>query len=203
MELSVRNLCFAYPNRSLFWEYSFTVGAGITWLRGRNGAGKTTLLKLLAGSLHAPKGDIFLDGCNLRQQGFEWRLQCFWCSSETPDFAWLTVQEFLDLHMSLYPAARAADLNINLAAFGLLPMLKQTIDTLSLGQHKKMYLSLALALPVKLLLIDEPFNALDVEAAYYLREQLSDPARQASQCILMTSHVAPDVPLVGEMIVDD
>jgi ABC-2 type transport system ATP-binding protein len=187
----------------MFWKYSFTVGAGITWLRGRNGAGKTTLLKLLGGALDAQKGHIFLNQCEIRQHPLGYRLQSFWCSSETPEFSWLTLQEFLDLHVSLYPATDETALNAQLQAFGLLPMLDSTINTLSLGQHKKMHLSLALALPVVLLLIDEPFNALDVEAVAYLREQLHDPARRARQCIVMTSHVPPDVPLVGEMVVGD
>jgi ABC-2 type transport system ATP-binding protein len=201
VQLRVQNLCFAYPKYSVFWQYSFSVGAGITWLRGKNGAGKTTLLKILAGSLDAGKGEIEIGPLNIRQHALAWRQQCFWCSSETPEFAWLTMQEFFDLHLSLYPGANAAELNAQLDAFGLLPMLPQTIDTLSLGQHKKMYLSLALALPVTLLLIDEPFNALDVEAVQYLRQQLSDPARLARQCILLTSHVPPELPLTREMVV--
>ncbi|MBC3862114.1 ATP-binding cassette domain-containing protein [Undibacterium jejuense] len=199
MDLSINKLSFAYPHRSIFWDFSFTATKGITWVRGNNGAGKTTLLKLLAGSLAVSKGDIHFNGINLRQQGFIWRQQCFWCSSETPEFNWLTLQEFFDLHLNLYPAAKATDLNTQLNAFGLLPMLNQTIDTLSLGQHKKMYLALALSLPVKLLLIDEPFNALDLDAVHYLRTQLSDSKRLDQQCILMTSHLDPDLPLVGEI----
>lgn len=203
LQLRVQNLCFAYPKYSVFWQYSFTLGAGITWLRGRNGAGKTTLLKILAGSLEPGKGEIEIGAINLRQHALAWRQQCFWCSSETPEFAWLTLQEFFDLHLSLYPATSAAELNTHLAAFGLLPMLPQSIDTLSLGQHKKMYLSLALALPVTLLLIDEPFNALDVEAVDYLRQQLGDPARRARQCIVLTSHQPPNLPLAREMMVGE
>jgi len=203
MILEVKDLCFAWPNRPLFWEYHFAVTAGVTWLRGRNGAGKTTLLKLLAGAHEAQRGEMIFNGIRQRQDGHAWRLQTFWCSSETPTFNWLSVQEFFDLHLSLYPLADAGELNRHMAALGLLPTLKQTIATLSLGQHKKIHLALALALPIRLLLIDEPFNALDVEAAKYLREQLVDPARLQHQCILMTSHVIPDVPLVGEIVVGE
>ena len=56
---------------------------------------------------------------------------------------------------------------------------------------------LALALPVKLLLIDEPFNGLDADAMAYLRERLSDPARLARQCIVLTSHLEPQLPLAA------
>lgn len=201
-QLQVEKLCFEYPKRSMFWDYSFTLGPGITWLRGKNGAGKTTLLKLLAGGLDALKGEISINGCNLRRQPLQYRQQTFWCSSDTPDFSWLTLQEFLDFHLSLYPATDPAGLNAQLQALGLLPMLSSTINALSLGQHKKMYLALALALPVALLLIDEPFNGLDAESSAYLRAQLHDDARLARQCIVLTSHLPPEVPLVGEMQVD-
>lgn len=201
-QLRVEKLCFEYPKRTLFWDFSFTLGPGITWLRGKNGAGKTTLLKLLAGGLDALKGEIVLNDINLQQQGLAYRQQIFWCSSDTPDFSWLTLQEFLDFHLSLYPGAQAAELNRHLQALGLLPVLSTTINALSLGQHKKMYLVLALALPVSLLLIDEPFNALDVESSAYLRAELHAPQRLARQVIVLTSHLVPDVPLVGEMVVE-
>ena len=201
-QLRVEKLCFEYPKRTLFWDYSFTLGPGITWLRGKNGAGKTTLLKLLAGGLSPLKGDIWLNDINLQRQGLAYRQHMFWCSSDTPDFSWLTLQEFLDFHLSLYPGAQAQELNQQLQALGLLPVLHTTINALSLGQHKKMYLALALALPVSLLLIDEPFNALDVESSAYLRTQLHEPQRLARQVIVLTSHQPPDVPLVGEMMVD-
>jgi len=57
--LLVRDVCFAYPARSMFWQLNFSAGAGITWLRGNNGSGKTTLLKLLSGVLD-PQKDRFL-----------------------------------------------------------------------------------------------------------------------------------------------
>ena len=75
--------------------------------------------------------------------------------------------------------------------------MQQSITALSLGQHKKLQLVLALALPVTLLLIDEPFNGLDADAMAYLRERLSDAGRLARQCIVLTSHLEPQLPLAA------
>ena len=86
-------------------------------------------------------------------------------------------------------------LGVKLDAFGLMPTLRQSLATLSLGQHKKVQLALALSLPVRLLLIDEPFNGLDAGALDYLRRQLSDPARLERACIVLTSHLDPLVPV--------
>ena len=199
-QLQVANLSFAYPKRLMFDDWSCQLGPGITWLRGENGSGKTTLLKLLGGALDARGGQIRLNDWDIRQQPLAYREHSFWCSSESPDFSWLSVREFLDLHLSLYPQTQSAAVHAELEAFHMLPVLNNRINTLSLGQHKKLHLCLALALPVQLLLIDEPFNALDVDAIAHLRQRLSEPQRLQRQCIVMTSHVAPEVPLAQALM---
>jgi ABC-type multidrug transport system ATPase subunit len=70
-----------------------------------------------------------------------YRLRTFYCGGDTPELPWLTVQEFLDWHMALYPAADVQLLNAQLAAFGVMDTLPQAVTTLSLGQHKKLQLA--------------------------------------------------------------
>jgi ABC-2 type transport system ATP-binding protein len=191
----IRHLNFEYAGHPLFRQFSLQLGAGIAWLRGENGAGKTTLMKLAAGALLPHTGAIAIDGVDSRQQALAYRRLVHYCGGDTPALPWLTVRELFDLHLALYPGADAAALNTQLDAFRLHGVLAQPVTTLSLGQHKKMQLALALTLPVKLLLIDEPFNGLDSAAAGYLRAALAEPGRLARQCIVLTSHVEPQVPL--------
>jgi ABC-2 type transport system ATP-binding protein len=208
--LHIESLDFEYATRPLFRQFNLQLGAGITWLRGDNGAGKTTLLKLAAGALQPHGGTLTLTPparagngsggggggpIGSTAQPLAYRLQSYFCGGDTPQLPWLTVRELLDLHVALYPATDAALLDAELHAFRLQPALDQPVTTLSLGQHKKMQLSLALALPLSLLLIDEPFNGLDAAAVDYLRAQLADPARRARQCIVLTSHLEPGLPL--------
>jgi ABC-2 type transport system ATP-binding protein len=197
--LHIEGLSFEYASRALFRGFGLKLGAGVTWLRGENGAGKTTLLKLAGGALTPHAGSIRLDDMEIHAQPLAYRLHCYYCGGDTPQLPWLTVREVLDLHLALYPATDAALLNAELRAFHLMTALEQPVTTLSLGQHKKMQLSLALALPVRLLLIDEPFNGLDADAVDYLRRELSAPQRLARQCILLTSHVDPALPLAGTL----
>jgi ABC-2 type transport system ATP-binding protein len=193
--LRIDQLNFEFASHPLFRQFDLHLGAGITWLRGENGAGKTTLLKLVGGALTPHAGTVRLDGIDQHAQPLAYRLQCHYCGGDTPQLPWLTVREVLDLHLALYPATDRALLNAELDALHLLPTLDQPVTTLSLGQHKKMQLSLALSLPVRLLLIDEPFNGLDTDAVAYLRTRLSAPQRLARQCILLTSHLDPALPL--------
>ncbi|WP_295996236.1 ATP-binding cassette domain-containing protein [Rugamonas sp.] len=198
--LEIDHLHFEYATRPLFRQFQLTLGAGVSWLRGDNGAGKTTLLKLAAGALTPHAGTLRLrpghaDAIDSKLAPLAYRQHSFYCGGEAPQLPWLTVREFLDLHVALYPASDRTLLNAELDAFKLMTTLSQPLTTLSLGQHKKVQLALALALPVSLLLIDEPFNGLDANAMDYLRRQLADPARRARQCIVLTSHLDPQVPL--------
>lgn len=198
--LHIGGLRFEYAGRALFRGFDLQLGAGVTWLRGENGAGKTTLLKLAGGALTAHGGAIALDGVDIGAQPLAYRLQTFYCGGDLPQLPWLTVRELLDLHLALYPATDAARLALELQALHVTGTLAQPVTTLSLGQHKKVQLALALALPVRLLLIDEPFNGLDADAMAYLRRQLGAPARLARQCIVLTSHLEPELPITRTVV---
>ncbi|KQQ31053.1 ABC transporter ATP-binding protein [Duganella sp. Leaf126] len=193
--LAISGLTFNHPGRALFRGFDLQLGTGVTWLRGENGAGKTTLLKLAGGAMTPHGGSIRLDDVDIAAQPLAYRLQAFYCGGDLPQLPWLTMRELFDLHLSLYPATDAALLDAQVQALHLGGALEQPLTTLSLGQHKKVQLALALALPVRLLLIDEPFNGLDADAMAYLRGQLAAPARLARQCIVLTSHLEPALPL--------
>ena len=197
--LHIASLSFRFDSRLIFSDYSLALAPGITWLRGPNGKGKTTLLRLMAGSLAPHAGTISMQGIDSAAQPLAYRLASFFCGGDVPELPWLTVQEFLDIHMALYPAAEAARLDAQLAAFGVRQTLPQLLSTLSLGQHKKVQLALALALPVRLLLVDEPFNGLDAAAIDYLRAQLDARSAAGDACIVLTSHVAPQV-AIAQMV---
>lgn len=195
-QVCVESLGFRFDARPVFTDFSLTLGPGITWLRGANGKGKTTLLKLLAGALAPHTGTIGLGERDCARDALAYRLETFFCGGDLPDLPWLTVQELLDLHMALYPAADAALAGQQMEAFGITDVLPQLLSTLSLGQHKKVQLSLALTLPVRLLLLDEPFNGLDAAAIDYLRAQLTARGQTLDTVIVLTSHVDPQVPVV-------
>lgn len=191
MALTIVSLNFEYTGRVLFRGFAMQAGTGITWLRGENGAGKTTLMKLAAGAMAPHHGRIAINGVDQATQPLAYRQQVFYCGGDTPQLPWLTVREMLDLHLALYPGADAALLDEELRAMRLLPVLDQPVSALSLGQHKKMQLALAFALPVAALLIDEPFNGLDASALEYVRGRLA--AREG--IVVLTSHLEPQVPV--------
>ena len=201
-ELRIDGLHFHFDTRPVFADFSAHFPPGVTWLRGANGMGKTTLLKLMAGALAPNAGTIRLGACDSAAQPLAYRLAAFYCGGDLPELPWLTAQEFLDLHLALYPASEAAKVQAQLAAFAILDVLPQALSTLSLGQHKKVQLSLALALPVSLLLLDEPFNGLDAAAVAWLRGELDARALAGTQTIVLTSHLDPQIAVVQALDLD-
>ena len=201
MELTLRidQLVFAYGSRWLFEGFSAQAGAGVTWVQGANGSGKSTLLRLLAGALAPRHGSFELAGrryaAGERTAPLAWRQQTFWCLSDAPPTPWLTIAECLGFVGAAYPGVDAARVREQVHALGLDQALATPLREASLGQQRKTLLALALALPVKLLLLDEPFNALDVASARHLSDTLSARAAQGGQVILLTSHVEPHVPV--------
>jgi ABC-type multidrug transport system ATPase subunit len=205
--LHLRDLSFAYGARRLFDGYTAEAGPGITWIQGANGSGKSTLLRLLAGALAPQEGVIELGAARIdavrgarahvAEASLAWRRQTFWCPSEPPPTPWLTIREALGFVAGLYPGADDAALAAEVAAFGLSDALETPLRDASLGQQRKTLLVLAMALPVTLLLLDEPINALDAASARHLVEALARRAAEERQVILLTSHVAPQVPVRG------
>ena len=201
MELTLRidQLVFAYGQRWLFEGFSAQAGPGVTWVQGANGCGKSTLLRLLAGALVPRHGSFELAGQRFsaddRSAPLAWRQQTFWCLSDPPPTPWLTIAECLGFVSGTYAGVDAARVREHALALGLEKALATPLREASLGQQRKTLLALALALPVRLLLLDEPFNALDVASARHLTETLAARAAQGGQVILLTSHVEPHVPV--------
>ncbi|CAH0253916.1 ABC transporter ATP-binding protein NatA [Massilia sp. Bi118] len=186
-------LNFHFRTRSVFLGLSMRFEPGLTWLRGSNGRGKTTLLRLLGGQLAPAAGSMRLDGIDAQREPLAWRRASFYCGGEAPALDWLTVNEWLELHLALYEGADRAALRAHLAAFRLDGVPAQPVSALSLGQYKKLQLALALALPARLLLIDEPFNGLDAQAVELLEQELSRREAARQGCIVLTSHLAPRI----------
>lgn len=199
MELSIDQLVFAYGQRWLFEGFSARAGAGVTWVQGANGSGKSTLLRLLAGALSPRHGSFELAGCRYaagdRVAPLAWRRQTFWGLSDPPPTPWLTIAECLGFVAGTYGSVDGERLREQVDALGLTAALATPLREASLGQQRKTLLALALALPVKLLLLDEPFNALDVASARHLSETLAARAAAGGQVVLLTSHVEPHVPV--------
>jgi ABC-type multidrug transport system ATPase subunit len=157
------------------------------WLEGPNGAGKTTLLRALAG-LIGSSGDVFVGGH--RVGGEAARAQLRFVPDSAPLYEDLSVREHAELlgRVSGRPGADAAALDW-CGRFGLDDRLDHYPSALSRGMRQKLILAVALGGAPPLLLLDEPLNALDVDAQGLLLAGLRDHAADGG-AVLVSGHQA-------------
>ena len=186
--LQIRSLSFAYERRRIVDLWSEAIDPGLCWLRGPNGVGKSTRLKLLAGALAPQYGTAVVNGVDLVQDPLAYRREVAWVSAEPPPFEHLSPAELFGFLGGLYPRADRAAWRTHVDGFGLAPFLEQPLRQLSTGTQHKAALAAALALGTRLLLLDEPLNALDEHSLGHWRRCMAEAAQSADRLMLVVSH---------------
>lgn len=196
-------VAYTYPGwPPVVRDIDWTIAEGeIHCLVGRSGCGKTTLLKLAAGLLRADRGRIRLQGRDVLapgpQLGFVFQAPTL--------LDWLTVIDNVLLPVSLQrrpdaqDAARATQL---LAQLGLADKARHHPRHLSGGQQSRVALARALMLEPALLLLDEPFAALDAITREELQQDLLGLCeRQRTTVFFVTHDIAEAVYLADRVAV--
>lgn len=167
-------------------DISVTAGAGVVGLVGANGAGKTTLLRAVAGALAPTRGSLRMAGIDAQQYRQTHGIGFIPAHPRFPSY--LSVAQFLDgLRLaSGSPGPTAAEEGIA-EEFGLARIAGRRLETLSLGQCRRVEVAAALIGDPDLILFDEPTNGLDPIAMSQLRAGIL-AARRPGRCILVSSH---------------
>jgi len=158
--LTIEGLTKKFSSRRVLADVSFTVGAGeVLGLIGPNGAGKTTVLECLAGLLPTNSGTFKYHGNPLSARGRKETL--FYVPDGILPWAQQTVKWLLTFFERLYSqapeklAALAGPLRLEEIA-------RSRVATLSKGERKRVLLAVGLLTSQPLLLLDEPFDGLDL-----------------------------------------
>lgn len=193
--LRVENLTFAYPGQATPYTFSFTAEAGeVTAISGPSGSGKSTLLDLLAGFLVPSAGRIDLDRQDLLPLPPEARPVSLLLQAESL-FEHLTAARNVGLGL---PAGRdraqaAMQIDAALAEVGLDGIGHQVASTLSGGQKQRVALARTLLRARPVLLLDEPFSALDDDTRISVRELVGTLTARHAWHTILVSHHADDV----------
>ncbi len=170
----------------------------ITGLNGPSGAGKTTLLRCLAGLERPDAGCLTVNNTDWYNQQGAWRppqqRAIGYVAQENDLFPHLDVRG--NLALAGYQGATRQD--ALLAALGVLDWLHRPVAGLSGGQAQRVRLARALLRDAPLLLLDEPFNMLDVAARSQLLECLRNHLRETRAICLLTSHAPEDLAQCAE-----
>lgn len=187
--LALRQVGFTFPGwppvvRDVDWDVE---EGEFHCLVGRSGCGKTTLLKLAAGLLHPDEGHIRLRGTELLAPG-----PALGFVFQSPTLLeWHRVLDNVLLPVSLQHRPTAAEIDKAqqlLAQLGLSAHTRHYPRQLSGGQQSRVALARALILEPALLLLDEPFAALDAITREELQDDLLHMCRTRRTTVLFVTH---------------
>jgi sulfonate transport system ATP-binding protein len=170
----------------------------ITAVIGGSGCGKTTLLRLIAGLDHASGGRIAVDGEIITAPhpaiGIVFQ--------ESRLFPWLRVEENAGFGIAhLQPAEREARVEVALTRVGLSDYSNRWPRELSGGQQQRVAIVRALIARPKVLLLDEPFSALDAFTRASLHGHLLALWETSKPAILIVTHDVDEAVALGSRVV--
>src|SRR5205814_921490 len=166
---------------------------------GPSGCGKSTVLRMVAGLVRASTGVVLLDGTPVTEPGAD-RGMVF--QSYTL-FHWLTVQRNVEFGLRLkhMPAAeRVVVARRYLDLVGLNGFERSYPKELSGGMMQRVALARALANDPDVLLMDEPFGALDPHIRIKMQELMLEIERRLNTTILFVTHDAREAVILGDTI---
>jgi thiamine transport system ATP-binding protein len=193
--LIAEHLAFAYSADTQAYDFSFEAPAGeVTAISGASGSGKSTLFDLLAGFLKPKGGKLGLDGRDLLPLPPESRPVSLLLQSDNL-FEHLSAREnvALGLGRGIKRNEIKARVDEVLRQMGLEAIAEQKASTLSGGQKQRVALARTLLRDRPVLLLDEPFSALDDETRLLIRTLVGDLTRQQGWHTILVSHHADDI----------
>ena len=191
MRLLLENVTKRYGGLTALHPLSMTAEGEILGIIGNNGAGKSTLMKMTVGLLAPGKGKIRLGEIDVRKAPEKAKRWIGYLPESPLLYPRLTAEELLTYVGEIKgipdPAGSAGRW---LAVFGMTEKGHALLSDLSFGMKKKIALSTAFLGDPPLLVLDEPFNGLDVATMERLTEVILKRYAEGAT-ILLSSHLMP------------
>ena len=169
-------------------------------LVGPSGCGKSTLLNVIAGFEKPDRGEVYVDDRLVTGPGPD-RVVLF---QEQALFQWLTVEQNVSFGLEMTgvsPEAREQRIQKYLSLVHLLEFRKSHIYELSGGMKQRVALARALAMEPEVLLMDEPFSALDSHTREMLQSEIQDIWEQTHRTIVFVTHGLKEAVALGERVI--
>jgi ABC-type multidrug transport system ATPase subunit len=184
-----------------FWALrgaSFSIRPGeILGLIGPNGSGKSTLFHCLAGIAPATLGTVTVDGAPVATGNRKNAL--YFVPDGIRPWPDQTVRWVLEFAAGLHGAPRSAPAKI-MRALGLEPLRGARLHELSKGEHRRVMLGIGLLTPQPLLMLDEPFDGLDLRQTRDVMSVLKEAAA-AGRTLFLSIHQLGDAGRICDRLV--
>lgn len=213
--LTLSEVTFAYPNQpSVFEEYSWYVAQGDIWaVLGPSGCGKSTLLLLLAGLQSPDHGTVTVHDTSLTRP----RPNTGLILQDYGLLPWATLRDNVALGLRIRrfygPDGRHAPRRSRISESDERRLVDQWLERLDIhsvsdqlpgqvsgGQRQRTAIARALVLEPDLLLMDEPFSALDAPTREGLQKLTLDLCRAANLTVILVTHNIEEAAFVGQQV---
>lgn len=202
--LTINDLTYSYASNMQKMTFEFSLNRGeICAILGFSGSGKSTLLSLLAGFLHPISGEAIYGGENfLAIQPYLRPLSILLQDNNL--FPQLSVAE--NIGLGLDPALKLNTEQLRLIddvaqKLGLGDFLTRFPDELSGGQQQRVAIARVLIRKRPILLLDEPFSALDPKLREEMLALLKSLTKERQMCVLMVTHSPEDAKKIADKFV--
>lgn len=187
MKLDLQNICFSYDNKPILEHLNFSIDAGeFVSILGPSGCGKSTLLKILTGILKPEQGMIYVD--NEPALGLTEHFS--YMPQNDLLFPWKTILDNVCLYGKIHGSYHAIKKEAlkNFAAFGLSGYEDSYPSSLSGGMRQRAAFLRTALCHADILLLDEPFGALDVITRGEMQDWLLAMRKKLNRTVLLVTH---------------
>ncbi|NCC87615.1 MAG: ATP-binding cassette domain-containing protein [Clostridia bacterium] len=201
------NISKSFKTKEVLKDVSFTVGEGkLVAIIGESGCGKTTLLKMINCLIRPKRGTIYIKGENIQSLDvIELRRKMGYVIQQTGLFPHMTVRE----NIEIIPKVQKKDANLIIEnTLNLMEMVgldsKEFLDRypteLSGGQQQRVGVARAFATDPEIILMDEPFSALDPMTRADLQDELVELQSKLKKTIVFVTHDMDEAIKIADMI---
>ncbi len=183
-------------------DIAFSINAGeICGLVGKNGAGKTTLIKIITSMLSTDKGEILIEGKDLKTER-EKALKNIGAIVEKPEFyGYMTGRQNLNYIAGMMESVTKDKIEDVIKYSKLGSKIDKKVKTYSLGMKQRLGLAQALMGRISLLILDEPTNGLDPIGVVELKNTIKILAEEKGVSVLISSHILSEIESICTKVV--
>lgn len=186
--IQLQNVTKRIKENTVLDNVSYTFKSGFVYgLYGQNGSGKTMLLRAISGLINLDSGSIFIDGEKLHDK------------NEFPPETGIVIENMellpecsakrnLQMLAKIKNIADEKDISFSLERVGLDPDSDKKVKKFSLGMKQRLNIAQAIFENQKIILLDEPTNALDEEAVQLIYKIIREEKSRGATIIVATHH---------------
>lgn len=186
--IQLQNVTKRIKENTVLDNVSYTFKSGFVYgLYGQNGSGKTMLLRAISGLINLDSGSIFIDGEKLHDK-IEFPPETGIVIENMELLPECSAKRNLQMLAKIKNIADEKDIIFSLERVGLDPDSDKKVKKFSLGMKQRLNIALAIFENQKIILLDEPTNALDEEAVQLIYKIIREEKSRGATIIVATHH---------------